>query len=111
VVPVLGAFVIWVPVAIFLALDGHLGSALLLAAWGTIVVGGIDNLLYPMLVGNRLKMHTLVAFVSIVGGLVIFGPAGLILGPVVFTVTRLLLQIWKRPRVEAPVIPLEPGRG
>ena len=97
VVPVLGAFVIWVPVAIFLALQGNIGDALLLAAWGAVVVGGIDNLLYPMLVGTRLKMHTLVAFVAIVGGLIVFGPSGLILGPVVFTVTRLLLEIWKRP--------------
>lgn len=97
VVPVLGAFIIWLPVAIFLALEGSIGHALLLAAWGTVVVGGIDNLLYPILVGKRLKMHTLVAFVSIVGGLIVFGPSGLILGPVVFTVTRRLLQIWKRP--------------
>jgi predicted PurR-regulated permease PerM len=102
VVPVLGAFVIWVPAAIFLALDGHPGKALLLAAWGSIVVGGIDNLLYPMLVGRRLKMHTLVAFVAIVGGLVVFGPAGLILGPVVFAITRLLLEIWNRPAAVPP---------
>jgi predicted PurR-regulated permease PerM len=100
VVPVLGAFVIWVPVAIFLALEGHVGHALLLAVWGAVVVGGIDNLLYPMLVGQRLKMHTIVAFVSIVGGLIVFGPSGLILGPVVFTVTRLLLEVWKRPTLE-----------
>lgn len=103
VVPVLGAFVIWVPVAIFLAMEGRIGGALLLAAWGAVVVGGIDNLLYPMLVGKRLKMHTLVAFVSIVGGLTVFGPSGLILGPVVFTITRLLLQIWNRPPSGAAV--------
>jgi predicted PurR-regulated permease PerM len=100
VVPVLGAFIVWVPVAIFLALEGSIGQALLLAAWGAMVVGGIDNVLYPMLVGQRLKMHTLVAFVSIVGGLIVFGPSGLILGPVVFTVTRLLLEVWKRPAPE-----------
>ncbi len=97
VVPVLGAFIIWVPAAIFLALDGEVGKALILAVWGAVVVGGIDNLLYPMLVGNRLKMHTLAAFVSIVGGLLLFGPSGIILGPVTFTITRLLLEIWKRP--------------
>lgn len=97
IVPVLGAFIIWVPAAIFLALDGEVGKALILAVWGAVVVGGIDNLLYPMLVGNRLKMHTLAAFVSIVGGLLLFGPSGIILGPVTFTITRLLLEIWKRP--------------
>jgi predicted PurR-regulated permease PerM len=94
VVPVLGAFIIWIPAAIFLFLAGSEGKALLLTLWGAIVVGGIDNLLYPMLVGTRLKMHTVVTFVSIVGGLIVFGPFGLILGPVIFTVTRLILEIW-----------------
>jgi predicted PurR-regulated permease PerM len=96
VVPVLGAFVIWIPAAIFLALEGSGGNALLLTLWGVVVVGGIDNLLYPMLVGSRLKMHSLTAFVSIVGGLIVLGPSGLILGPVMFTVTRVLLGIWSR---------------
>lgn len=94
VVPVLGAFIIWIPAAIFLALEGSEGKALLLTLWGTVVVGGIDNLLYPIFVGRRLKMHTVLAFISLVGGLIVFGPAGLILGPVTYTITRLLLQIW-----------------
>ncbi len=101
VVPVLGAFVIWIPAAIFLVLEGSGGKALLLTLWGAIVVGGIDNLLYPMWVGRRLKMHTILAFISIVGGLIVFGPSGLILGPVVFTVTRLLLEIWSRQNAAA----------
>lgn len=94
VVPVLGAFIIWIPAAIYLFLAGSEGNALLLTLWGTVVVGGIDNLLYPMLVGSRLKMHTVLAFVSLVGGLIVFGTSGLILGPVIFTVTRILLEIW-----------------
>lgn len=95
VVPVLGAFIIWIPAALFLFATGSEGKALVLALWGTIVVGGIDNVLYPLLVGNSLKMHTIIAFVSIVGGIIFFGAAGLILGPIVFTVTRVLLQIWR----------------
>ncbi len=96
VVPVLGAFIVWIPAAIFLLLDGSGGKALILTLWGSIVVGGIDNVLYPILVGRRLKMHTLLAFVSIVGGLMVFGSSGLILGPVVFATTRFLLEIWNR---------------
>jgi len=96
VIPVLGAFIVWIPAAIYLVLTGHPGQALLLAVWGGVIVGGIDNLLYPMLVGRRLKMHTIVAFVSIVGGLLVFGPSGLILGPVSFTVARVLLEVWHR---------------
>jgi predicted PurR-regulated permease PerM len=101
VVPVLGAFVIWIPAAVFLVLEGSGGKALLLTIWGAIVIGGIDNFLYPMLVGRRLKVHSLIAFVSIVGGLIVLGPSGLILGPVIFTVTRVLLEIWSRRNAAA----------
>jgi predicted PurR-regulated permease PerM len=94
VVPILGAFVIWIPLAGFLALDGSWGKALVLALWGLLVVGTIDNLLHPILVGNRLKLHTILAFISFVGGLILFGPAGVILGPVTLTVTLVLLEVW-----------------
>jgi predicted PurR-regulated permease PerM len=96
VVPVLGAFVVWVPAALFLALGGHWGKALILTVWGGVIVAGIDNVIYPILVGNRLKLHTIPAFMAIIGGLVVFGSSGLILGPVTLTVTMLLFEIWRR---------------
>jgi predicted PurR-regulated permease PerM len=95
VVPVLGAFIVWIPAALLLALEGSWGKALILVVWGGVVIGGIDNLMYPILVGNRLKLHTIPAFMAIVGGLIVFGPSGLILGPVTLTVTMLLLEIWR----------------
>ncbi len=95
VVPLFGAFVVWIPAAALLALDGDWGKALLLTAWGSVVVGGIDNVLYPMLVGNRLRLHTVPAFVAVVGGLVVFGASGVILGPLAVTITLSLLEIWR----------------
>jgi predicted PurR-regulated permease PerM len=94
IVPVFGAFIIWIPAALFLGLDGEWSKALILTAWGVVVVGTVDNLLCPILVGKRLKQHTILAFISLVGGLIVFGPAGLILGPVVLTITMVLLEIW-----------------
>ena len=94
-VPVLGAFVVWIPAAILLALDGSWGKAAILAAWGALVVGGIDNVLRPMFVGNRLRLHTIPAFISMVGGLVLFGAPGFILGPLAVTVTIKLVEIWR----------------
>jgi hypothetical protein len=47
-----------VPAAIYLALEGNWGKALILTGWGAVIIGGIDNLLYPILVGNRLRLHT-----------------------------------------------------
>jgi predicted PurR-regulated permease PerM len=96
IVPVLGAFVVWVPTSIFLALQGSWGRALILAAWGILVIGLIDNLLYPALVGKRLRMHTLPVFIAIVGGVALFGGSGLILGPVALALTVALVDVWRR---------------
>jgi predicted PurR-regulated permease PerM len=63
--------------------------------WGGVFISLIDNLLYPILVGNRLRLHTVPVFISIVGGLAVFGAAGLILGPVVLALTDAILQIWR----------------
>jgi len=113
IVPVFGAWAIWIPAAVFLALDGHWGQAAILTVWGSVVVGLIDNVLYPVLVGNRLRLHTVSAFVAVVGGLVVFGTSGVILGPLAVTITLTLLQIWRartsghaRASVEVtPIIP------
>jgi predicted PurR-regulated permease PerM len=96
IVPVLGAFVVWIPAALVLTLDGRWAHALLLTAWGVIVVGGIDNLLYPVLVGNRLSLHSVPALISIIGGVAVFGPSGLILGPLAMAITASLLETWRR---------------
>lgn len=107
IVPILGAFVVWVPAALFLLLDGHWGQALILASWGTIVIGTIDNLLRPYLVGDRLRLHTVLAFISVVGGIIVFGPAGLILGPVALTITTVLLEIWPKHEVRSAAMSAE----
>ncbi|MCX6937245.1 MAG: AI-2E family transporter [Verrucomicrobia bacterium] len=95
VVPVAGAFVVWIPAAIYLALDGSWGKAVILTLWGALVVGTIDNILRPVFVGNRLKLHTVLVFISVVGGLIVFGAVGLILGPVALTITLALLESWR----------------
>lgn len=93
-IPVLGAPVVWLPAAIFLALMGSWGKALILAAWGVVVIGSIDNLLYPVLVGDKVRMHSLLIFFSVLGGLALFGAAGLVLGPVAVAVTEVLIEVW-----------------
>ena len=84
------------PRAIFPAASGQWGKAVILLLWGTVVVGLIDNLLYPILVGKRLRLHTVPVFFAIVGGLAVFGAAGIILGPVILALTDAILEIWRR---------------
>lgn len=95
IVPVLGAFVVWIPASLFLALDGSWGKAIILAAWGGLIVASIDNLLYPVLVGNRLKLHAIPALVGAIGGIFLFGASGLVLGPAAIVLTWALVEIVK----------------
>jgi predicted PurR-regulated permease PerM len=90
--PYLGAFVIWIPLAIFLALQGSWDKALVTTAWGTIVIGLSDNLLYPYLVGRRLHYHSLVVFFFLLGGVLVFGPAGIVLGPISLAIAAEVLS-------------------
>jgi predicted PurR-regulated permease PerM len=96
IIPYLGAFVIWGPVAAFLALSGDWTRAIILTIYGMTAIGLIDNLLYPMLVGRRMRLHTLVAFFAILGGVAAFGISGIVLGPVVVAVTLALVDIWRQ---------------
>jgi predicted PurR-regulated permease PerM len=95
VLPFLGAFVVWVPASAILLLSGHWISALIVAVWGIAVIHPIDNFLYPILVGARLGIHPLVLFLAFVGGLIAFGPTGLILGPCIIAFTAGLAEVWQ----------------
>lgn len=100
IVPVLGTFVVWAPAVVILLSMGAVTKAVVLLIWSLLIVGTIDNLLYPILVGNRIRMHTIPTFISLVGGVFAFGAAGLILGPVILTITLFILEYW-RNEVEA----------
>lgn len=94
-IPMLGAFLVWVPAAIYLAATGHYVKALLLVLWGTLVIGMIDNFLRPKLVGSRTKLHELLIFFAVLGGLQVFGVLGIVMGPVVLAVTMTLIDIFR----------------
>jgi predicted PurR-regulated permease PerM len=85
-----GAWVIWLPAAVILGVDGHLTRAFILGGLGIGAVSMADNVVRPMMLSGRVHMNGLVIFVSLLGGLSVFGLLGLILGPVI-VVTALSL--------------------
>jgi len=92
-VPVLDTFVLWLPAAVYLGLEGRWGEALIVAALGSLLVRALENFLYPVLVKDRLKVPSVTIFVSLLGGVILFGWSGLVLGPVILTATSALLEI------------------
>jgi predicted PurR-regulated permease PerM len=95
-IPGLGAFLVWLPVAIYLGVTDHWIKAVIMVAWGGLVVSTIDNVLYPVLVGSRLRLHAIPIFFSVLGGIALFGVPGLVLGPVILTIAISLLHIWRK---------------
>lgn len=83
VIPLLGGALVWVPAAIVLALTGHVVKAVVLAAFCGLVVGSIDNVLRPRLVGRDTQMHDLTILFSTLGGILAFGAIGFIIGPII----------------------------
>ena len=105
-VPVVDTFVLWLPAALYLGLEGRWGEALGVAALGSVLVRGIENFLYPVLVKDRLRVPSVSIFVALMGGLLLFGWSGLVLGPVILTTTSALLEMCGKrfgdPQLETP---------
>jgi len=92
-VPVVGSALVWGPASIFLLLSGHWVKALILIVWGAAVVGQIDVLVRPYVVSARVKVHTLLVFFALLGAVEAFGIIGIIVGPVILSVTLAVLNM------------------
>jgi predicted PurR-regulated permease PerM len=83
IIPIIGAVILWAPIAIGLALTGAYWKAALLALWCALVVGSADNIVRPAVVGGRIQQHPVLIALSMIGGTEAFGPPGVLLGPVI----------------------------
>lgn len=89
--PAVGAGLIWMPVALYLLLTGEVGHAVALASFGVGVIGLVDNLLRPLLVGKDTQMPDYLVLLSTLGGLSLFGLTGFVIGP---TIAALFIASW-----------------
>lgn len=92
-VPVFGSALIWVPASIGLVLGGHIMRGILLAAFCAIIVGMADNVVRPWFISGRAEMSGLVVFISVLGGISVFGMLGVVLGPIVVATAASLLEL------------------
>lgn len=90
--PAIGAALVWAPVALYFLLAGALWKSLLLTAFGVLVIGLVDNLLRPILIGKDTRMPDYVVMVSTLGGMAVFGINGFVLGPVI---AAMFIAVWR----------------
>lgn len=91
IIPGVGAALIWVPGVVYLLTVGKVFAAVALAIWCAVVVGTMDNLLRPRLVGKDAKMSDLMILLGTLGGILLFGAVGFIIGPVI---AALFVTVW-----------------
>ena len=92
--PIVGIGAVFIPAAVYLILKGRVAAGIFFVVFYILLSGGIEYLLKPKLVGKRVKMHTLLVFFSIIGGLKLFGILGIIYGPLVATAFLTLTDIY-----------------
>ena len=92
-IPIIGSAAVWGPAVMILFIGGHWGKGLILLGWGAGVVGQIDSVVRPYVISERVKLHTLLVFFALLGGVNAFGIMGLFIGPVVVSITPVLLAM------------------
>lgn len=107
--PVVGAWPVWIPAAIWLFSTGHAGRAVILIAICGALGGTIDNVLRPILLGGRASLNGLLVFISVLGGIAVFGVLGVVLGPIVVATAVGILDVYSGDDVaggapDAPVL-------
>lgn len=91
IIPGIGTALVWIPAAIILLATGEVWQGIFLAAFCALIVGSVDNLIRPRLVGHDTKMHELLILFGTIGGILLFGVLGFIVGPIL---AALFVTIW-----------------
>nr|WP_242544584.1 AI-2E family transporter [Corallococcus sp. NCSPR001] len=95
-VPVGGTALVWGPIGVILIAANRVSEGVFLLAWGTFLVGSIDNVIRPRLCGSRMALHPLLVFLSMFGGLAVFGMMGLLVGPLIASIFMAMVRIYRR---------------
>ena len=100
VIPILGAWLIWVPVDVYLFASGNTVAGIGLLIYGTFVISLIDNVIRTLVISRRTKINTWAVLIGMLGGLLVFGFLGLIIGPLILSYVILVIEIYRNSTIE-----------
>jgi len=103
IIPIIGPWLVWMPVDIYLFLNGHTNSAIGLLIYGLFIINWVDTILRPVIVSKGTKMNSAIALIGMTGGLYVFGLMGLIIGPLILAYLILLIEAYKDKKIGSMV--------
>ena len=95
ILPVIGVFLIWIPISIYMFVQGNIAAAIAFLLYNLIIVSNIDNVLLAYIISKRTSLSPLFALISSIGGVFLFGIIGLILGPLIFAYFIILVDLYR----------------
>lgn len=101
-IPVIGAGMVWLPVSLYYLIQGSIGKGVFLFLWGSLVITLVDNFLRPILIGSKARLPVLFLFFGILGGIKVYGPMGLFLGPLVVALVIAFIKIYQEEYSQNP---------
>jgi predicted PurR-regulated permease PerM len=101
-VPLVGSPLGWVPAVVYLLVQGQVGPGLGLLVYCTVIVSGSDNVVKPLLLRGAARIHPLLGFLSIVGGVLAFGVFGFLIGPVILSLVLSAIRIYRLDVLRSP---------
>ncbi len=108
VLPVLGPAMVWVPVDLFLFINGQSDLGLMLLIYGLFVLTPIDTIMRPILVSEKAQMNSALALISMIGGAYAFGAVGFLIGPLIISALILIIEVYKDKKGEDSILLKEP---
>ncbi|MCX6742330.1 MAG: AI-2E family transporter [Candidatus Pacearchaeota archaeon] len=93
--PLLGAWVVWIPVSLSMIATGSQMNGILLAIYGLLVISTIDNIVRPFIIGKKSKINPLIVFIGMLGGIIVMGPVGIIAGPIILEFLLIFIELYR----------------
>lgn len=104
IIPMVGPWLVWVPINIFLLMSGRPEIAIGFLIYNMFLTSLIDNVLRPFIISKRTELNTAIVVVGMVGGLIVFGILGLIIGPLILAYVLLVLELYRKKNLDEDII-------
>lgn len=105
--PVGGTALVWGPIGLALMMGHHYSQGLFVLGWGVFMVGALDNMIKPRICGAKMALHPLLVFLSMFGGITVFGMMGLLLGPLIASLFMAMVRIYRSDFLKLEPLPEE----
>jgi len=103
VIPLIGPWLVWVPVDVYLFASGNSGAGLGLLIYGLLIINWLDTIIRPLIVSRRTKMNSAIVIIGMIGGLIAFGILGLIIGPLILAYILLIIDMYRKNKISEDI--------